>query len=261
MRRPIHALALASFLALGACSSGEVVVIAEIEVEDTEQPGTMRTLTLEDLEVDLIPFDRDQIFDSLTAAAANPEPSVPPELMEAQDSIRVAQERWQSMTTRWNALRDRMTAINEEIGNYAPAEPRYRELYSEFADVEGEYNRLNNQVDAAFARFDSLQKASLGASQELEIQIENWENEAFAEVDAVFLAKEREAGRTIMTDTTDVSGTTDAFVGLSEGRYWVTARYTLPFSELYWNVAVDVVAGEPIEVRLTRENATERPIL
>lgn len=259
MRRPLYALALAGILALGACSSGEVVVIAEIEVPDAD--GVMQALTLEDLEVQLIPFDRDQVFDSLTGAATNPEPPIPPALLEAQDSIRAAQENWQGMNTRWGSLRDELQTLTTEMEQYSPAEPRYRELFSRFNDLEGEYNTVDRQVNGAFERFDSLQKASLEAANEVRIQIENWETEAYASVDEVFTAKIRESGAEILTDTTGVEGATDSFVGLKGGTYWVTAWYTLPFTELYWNVPVEVVPGEPTVVRLDRSNATERPKL
>ena len=45
---------------------------------------------------------------------------------------------------------------------------------------------------------------------------------------------------------------------MKPGVYWVHARYELAYMELYWNVMVTVVKGEPHQVRLTRENAEER---
>ena len=60
-----------------------------------------------------------------------------------------------------------------------------------------------------------------------------------------------------MYDTTDASGIADGFEAKA-GDYWVTARYELPYTELYWNVPITVVRGDPIQVRLTRENATSR---
>ena len=38
----------------------------------------------------------------------------------------------------------------------------------------------------------------------------------------------------------------------------MTARYELPYTELYWNVPIDATRGDPNEVMLTRENAQER---
>jgi hypothetical protein len=37
------------------------------------------------------------------------------------------------------------------------------------------------------------------------------------------------------------------------------ARHELPYSQLYWNIRIEVVRGEPLEVRLNPANAEERP--
>jgi hypothetical protein len=38
----------------------------------------------------------------------------------------------------------------------------------------------------------------------------------------------------------------------------VYARYELAYTELYWNVPIEVTGGEPTTVVLTRANADER---
>lgn len=266
MRRSILTVAAASTLILGACAGGEVVVTAAIEVG---QEGNMRTQTLDDIVIELVPFNRDEVFDSLAAAAPDPEPEIPADLLAAQDSIAAAQAEWQSMDARWSQLRDSLASLNETLGRYSPAETRYRELFTLFNELEGEYNRLEDQKERAFERFTSLSEANLEQQNEVRIQRENWAADAFAEVDAVFTAKERAAGREIQVDTTGspisvgVQGEagTARFTGLSEGTWYVHARYELPFTELYWNVPVEVVGGETVVVELTRENAIERPKL
>lgn len=264
MRRSTLTLAAASTLILGACSGGEVVVTAAIEVTGAE--GT-RVQTLDDIEVELIPFDRDQIFDSLAAAANTPEPEIPQELLEAQDSISAAQERWQAMNDRWSQLRDSLQALNEAMSRYSPAEARYREMFSIYNELEGEYNRLDTQKQQAFERFDELQQASVDQENEVRMRRNTWADDAFADVGAIYEAREREAGREIQVDTTGspvavgVEGApgTARFTGLRSGTWYVHARYALPFSELYWNIPVEVEGGETVTVELTRENAIERP--
>ena len=64
----------------------------------------------------------------------------------------------------------------------------------------------------------------------------------------------------MLYDTTDASGIADGFEAKA-GDYWVTARYELSYTELYWNILITVVRGEPEQVRLTRDNATSRPKL
>ena len=48
---------------------------------------------------------------------------------------------------------------------------------------------------------------------------------------------------------------------MTAGNWWVHARQELPYSELYWNVPISVETGDPLQVRLTRENAQVRPKL
>ena len=68
---------------LAACGPGELVVTAEVERMNPET-GEMELRPVENLAIQLLPFDRDHIFDSLTAAADTPEPQMPPELAQAR---------------------------------------------------------------------------------------------------------------------------------------------------------------------------------
>ena len=103
--------------------------------------------------------------------------------------------------------------------------------------------------------------ANLTMADEIKIQRENWASDVFVDVGDVFDAKMQAARREIVTDTADAQGMTHNLTGLRAGTWWVHARYPLPFTELYWNVRIEVVSGEPLEVRLTRGNALERPVL
>ena len=49
------------------------------------------------------------------------------------------------------------------------------------------------------------------------------------------------------------------FRGLREGRWWVHARWELPYRELYWNEPIEVEGGEPFTLTLSRQNAEVRP--
>lgn len=262
MRRSPFILVAATAVLVGGCSNGEVAVTAALQVPDPEQDGAMRTQVLDGVQVELIPFDRNLVFDSLAAAADAPEPPIPDDFLQAQDSIAVAQERWQTLSTRWGTLRDTLGTINGVMEDYSPAEARYRELFRLYSDLEGEYNRVDRDMNGAFEYFDSISKANLARAQEIRIQKDNWAADAFADVDAVFLEKVREAGREIQTDTTDIeeAGGSILFEGLQSGTWWVHARYGLPFTELYWNVPVEV-GGERAVVELNRSNAEERPKL
>lgn len=260
MRRSTILFAAATAVVLSACGSGELVVTAAVEVDDPTEEGATQVMPLSDVEVEIIPFDRDAVFDSLAQAAGTPEPEIPEDVLVAQDSIAEAQGRWQAMQTRWNTLRDTLQTISRQMERYNRGEARYVALFREFQELEGQYNRVERQVDQAFARFDSIQKANIERANEIRIQRENWADEAFAGVGEVYAAKVRASGLKMHVDTTDAQGIT-RFQALKPGQYWVHARFELPFTELYWNVPVEVPRGEPFTLELTRANAEERPKL
>lgn len=264
MRRNALTLAAMSTLILGACSGGEVVVTAALQVDG---PEGSTTRPLDDIEVELLPFDRDEVFDSLAAAAETPEPEIPPDLLEAQDSIAAAEERWRSMDERWGQLRDSLQDLNTSMEAYSPAEQRYMDLFRLYNELADEVDRLETEKQQAFERFTSLSEANIEQEREVAIQRENWAADAFADVIAIFQTREREAGREIQVDTTGsaisvgVQGQpgTARFTGLKSGTWYIHARYELPFTELYWNIPVEVEGGETVTVELSRENAVERP--
>jgi len=251
-------LVAAASLAFIACGPAQVVVSAEVESQDPNT-GEMVVVPVSDLEVQLIPFDRDQLFDSMAVAYGVPEPEIPQDLVDAREEIRLAQEEWRSMEDRWNLLRDTLQKITEAMEPLNRGESQYRMLFNDYNDFEDEYVQIENEKDAAFARFDSLQKANLEYAQEIKISIQNWEADAFAELDPIWIAKVREVGRPEVADTTDASGV--AVMEAPEGEYWVYARLEEVYNELYWNIPVSVTGGEPTTVTLTRDNAEVRPKL
>jgi hypothetical protein len=253
-RTPLLFTALGG-LVLAACQPAEVVVTAEVQIEDAAT-GETSARQLRDLTIELLPYDRDLIFDSLASSAANPEPDVPAELLQAQEMTAEAQREWREFEARWNTLRDTLQTINTQIAQYSRGEARYQALFREFQDLDAELGRVERQKDRAFAVFDSLSKANIQGAQAYRVRYDEWADEAFVDVDALMLARLRESGRDAATDTTSAQGV--ARFSVSPGEYWVHARYEEPYSELYWNVPVTATRGEPITITLTRENAEER---
>ena len=98
------------------------------------------------------------------------------------------------------------------------------------------------------------------AAEEIKLLREQWADEAFADVGVIMAARLQASGRDILYDTTDASGVADGFE-VKQGEWWILARYELPYMELYWNVPVTVLGQDPVQVRLTRGNATVRPKL
>jgi len=247
-------------LAAAACGPGEVVVTMEIEAPNPEGEGTV-TRTLSDIEVQLLPYDRDQVFDSMTTAFGTPEPEIPAELIEARAAVQAAQEEWDAAQRRWNVLRDTLQTITGAMEQFSRGEARYVALFREFQEFEAELGRVERQMNASFERFDELQRGTIRASDSVRILQDNWADEAFAGVGEVFLAKQRLSGLDVAVDTTDASGVARGNLQVKPGQYWVHARYELPYTELYWNVPITVERGEPLVVELTRANAQERPKL
>ncbi len=258
MKRSKFLPALLAAALLSGCGPTQVVVTAEISPDDPSQGGEPRPLA--DLEVRMFPYDRDAIFDSLTAASTTPEPPIPDSVLDAQNQVAAAQQTWRDAEARWNVLRDTLQTLTDELDQLNRNQAQYRVLYSDFQDLDSEYTRVERQRDAAFESFTSLQAASIVAAEETRLLREQWADEAYAEVDEVMTRHQQASGLQTLYDTTDATGIAAGFEA-SSGDYWVTARYELPYTELYWNVPLTVVGGEPAQVRLTRDNATVRPKL
>ncbi len=258
MRRTLPYV-LALLFGAGACGPTDVVVMMEIEVDDPNGAGTV-TRALSDIEVRVQPYDRDAVFDSLENAYPEPEPAIPPELEAARAEVQAAQEVWNDAQRRWGVLRDTLQAITETLDGLARTDAQYIVLFREYNDFESEYNAVERQVNTAFTRFDSLQQGTIRASDSIRILQDQWADEAFADIADVFRNKQLESGLDIVVDTTDASGVARN-IAVRPGQYWVSARYELTYTELYWNVPVTVEGRDPVEVRLTRTNSEERPIL
>jgi hypothetical protein len=258
MRRRNLPFAMGLLLAAAACGPAQVVVTIEQTANNPDGSGTM-TQPLTGLEVQILPYDRDQVFDSLQKAFGTPEPEIPQDLLDARDQVRQAQEKWQSATARWNTLRDTLQKINEAIKKYSRGEAQYVVMYKDFEAFDAERARVEKEMNASFKEFDSLQKGTIHESDSVRIARENWADEAFADVDPVITAKVRAAGLPVVVDTTDANGVAsgDQFK-VPPGKYWVYARYELPYTELYWNVPIEVKRGDPNEIKLNRDNAKER---
>lgn len=241
---------------LAACGPGEATIIVALG-DETSEDGS----ALDGVEVRLLPYDRDQIFDSLTAAAAAagmPEPEVPPDLLAAQEEIAQAQQEWRDTETRWNILRDSLQTLNDAMEGLNRAQRAYLTLYNQYQDLEGDYNRAEQQLGRLFDNFTSLQQAAIGRMDSINIVQADWADQAFEDVDLIIAAKTELAGLEEHADTTGVEGV--ATFEAAPGQYWVYARHELPYNELYWNIPIVISREEPVVLRLNRDNAVVRQI-
>lgn len=199
--RPVTLAALLGSLALAACGDAGPSVVVRADLDGD---------AVADLPVRLLPYDRDEILDSLTKAADAPEPAIPPDLLQQLQGL-AAEER---------AARQR--------------------------------------GDTAVARFQATRRAVFARADSLRAARRDWVAAALAPFDSLVVRRLENGDREELADTTDTAGTVT--FSAEPGRWWVYARYTLPYSELYWNFPVDV-AGDTTTVRLSRANARERPFL
>lgn len=257
MKRRHLPLVMALVLGAAACGPAEVVVTMEIEIDNPDGEGQV-VRPLSDVVVQLLPYDRDVVFDSLQSAFPTPEPAIPQELLDARERVAEAQARWQSTERRWNNLRDTLQKITTTMEQYSRGEARYVALFREFQEFESQLSRVERETQQAFNDFTSLQEGTIRQSDSIRILQENWADEAFAEAGAAFLAKQRASGLQAAVDTTDASGVARENLKVKPGQYWLHARYPLGYTELYWNIPLTVERGDPVQVRLDRSNAQER---
>lgn len=256
MRRTLP-LALGLMLAVAACGPAEVVVTMEIDVPNPDGEGTV-TRQLEDIEVQLIPFDRDALFEEMAAEYGTPEPEIPQELIERRNEVQAAQAEWDEANRRWATIRDTLQKLNTALEQYSRGEAAYVALFREWQDWESDLSAAESEVDRTFEQFNELQQGTIRESDSVRILQDNWADEAFADIGTVFSDAQRETGLDWAVDTTDASGVARGNLRVAPGTYWVHARYELAYTELYWNVMITVEGGEPMTVTLTRENAEER---
>jgi hypothetical protein len=256
--RSVFARGLPLLLAVtAACGPGEVIVSIEIEVDDPAGSGRIPR-ALSEVEVRLLPFDRDAVFDSIVAVYPTPEPEIPADLLAAREDVQATRAELDQAQRRWAILRDSLQKLNTAMQPLERSGTAYILLFRDFTAIEGQLPAVEREVNAAFIRFDSLQQGTIRASDSVRILRENWGDDAFADVADIFAAKAESSGLDVAVDTTDATGLASGNLLLKPGRYWVHARYELPYTELYWNVPIEVARGEPVQVRLDQSNAEER---
>lgn len=256
MRRKPLPIAMALLVAAAACGPAKVVVTMQLDMPSAEGQDTA-TQALKDVEVNMLPFDRDSVFDSLSQAYETPEPAIPQWLEQRRDSVQAAYQRWQDAEHRWANLRDTLQKLNETMKQYSRGESQYVIMYKTFNDLDSRLPAVTREKDRYFNEFSDLQKSTISASDSIRILRDDWADKAFANVNDVFDAKLKQGGVSRMpADTTDANGVANFEV--KPGKWWIHATYQLPYSELYWNVPVEAKRGDPLQVELTRANAQVR---
>jgi hypothetical protein len=246
------ALALGSLT--GCTRSGELVVQTRFGRDTAGQPAG-----LDRIEITLLPYNRDSIFDALTRRAPRPRPEIPADLLALRDSLDELRRLWTEAESQWNAVRDELQRLGEQMGRMNRASREYAQAFARFTELERRYRALEQAKDAAFRRYDELQKRYATRADSVKIARFNWEEEAFAEYVTITDSLLERLGRQIYVDTTAGGGW--ASFKVPAGRWYVYTTYELPFRELYFNIPVEIRAGRTDTLILTPDTAEVRPLL
>src|SRR5690625_279576 len=243
---------------LAACGEAELIVEAQ-QLEGVASDDAGGAQGISNLPIRLLPYDRDAIFDSLQAEHPTPEPELPDTLMKLRDAMAAAHAEWTEAEHRWSQVRDSLEKISRELEGLSRASGEYRLLFRDFQDLEPVEAELRRANERAFDKFTELQSEVTERSELVKLEREAWEDEVFAPVDQIIYEKLQELGRNELADTTTAAGV--AQFAAKPGKWWVVAQHDLLYEELYWNIPVELKRGEPVRIRLTRENAQVRPKL
>lgn len=207
-----------------------------------------------DVPVEFLPYNRDSIFDALTKQSATPQPQVPEDLKTEKRQVADLSQKWHAAETEWSDQRDQLQKLSTELHKLDRRDPKYLPLYKQFNALDAQVSALDTRKKRLFASFDSLQKLTINRSDSMRAVENTWEDQAFAPYDSIVDGLLKQRGKQVVADTTDAQGYA---TGDFKGDHWyVYARYTLPFEELYWNIRIDTVKADTL--KLTRENAQVR---
>lgn len=212
---------------------------------------------LEQLEIRLLPYNRDSIFEVLARQAPSPEPQPPEELIQLRDSVAAAQERWREAEAAWNDIRSELQQLSERMEGMNRASRDYAQAYRRFDDLDSQVRRLDREKNRYFERFTELQSRYSAQADSFSAVLAAWGDATFERYAEIVDSLLEGRGRQEIWDTTGGGGWADLQV--PRGRWWIHTRFELPFEELYWNVPYESSGGADTVI-LNSANAEERPV-
>ena len=211
------------------------------------------------LEVMALPFDPDQILDSLALASEAAKPAFPE--LEAEMAAYVPPEEavlrgigaeWIDAMAEVKHLADSLNRVAPTSPGYAAAYDRLRQQYRELAQHAAERDK-----DFREHMGDDRDLASRAAAAADTLR--RWENENYAPFPELADSAVATSGRPVHRGETDEHGKLE-FV-LSSGRWWLIARRDdpeNPFIEHYWNVPIRMSVLGPRKIELHIDDSTPR---
>ena len=214
---------------------------------------------LENLHITALPFDPDDLLDSLAAASPTPRPDFGDLEAQLRDFRPTDDSAAKRAASPWLALRDTVTRLADSLNAADRRAPDYSAAYERFRTL---YRRLSERTaerDAALRRLNGPDLQLARRAQTAADSLRAWEYDAFQAYPDVARQKVERLGRPAMETTTDSSGVAE--LALASGAWWIVARWPDPgdpFMEYYWNVPVHVNGWLPAAVPLHRTTAVRR---
>jgi hypothetical protein len=244
-RRPT--IQFVGLLAL-ACSGRVVPIEVRAELSDSEP--------LVGVAVTALPYDPQQLLDSLAARDTTPRPDFPGLEGELRSFTRPAPAADDSLDRAWRAtqdttrrLADSLRRLDRHAPGYAAAYGRFRQLYRRLVERSG-------ARDAALRGPTADVRALAERAGRAADSLRAWERSAYAGFDTAAALAVEASGREPVAAETDADGW--AHFDLPSGRWWVVLQLRHPenpFLEYTWRVPL-TVAGFPVRVPLSGRNAS-----
>src|SRR5690606_36474206 len=141
------------------------------------------------------------------AAAATPEPPIPPDLLAQRQQVMDAQQAHSQAEARWGAVRDSMRQLSDRTTQMGQqglrGTPQYRMAFEAYTRLENEEAAVKRQADEAFARLNELQQTTIARADSVRVAQETWAEEAFRDFQTIVDARILESGREPVADTTN----------------------------------------------------------
>lgn len=250
--RQLSAAALvAAFVFSSGCSPRAGDVAVRIALERHAIPPELPVMAL--------PYDPQQILDSLALASdlSRPEfPGLDTVLAEYQRRVPegVAQlyQDWTTARSTVHAISDTLRNLDREAPGYDAVYDRFRGRYEALARQEAELERAMRDESAEDR---DLALAAAAAADTLR----EWESAVYADYDVIAAGRLALSGRNEVALLTE--GVGNVAVRLEPGEWWLVARLPHPenpFREYFWNVPLRVDGLTPLQIPLSDRNVTLR---
>ncbi|MDX1623522.1 MAG: hypothetical protein R3199_06035 [Gemmatimonadota bacterium] len=238
-------VAAALLVATVACSTE-----TDLTILARGQSARGDTVPIGNLQLDVIPYDIDELYDELEQATRPGEPPEPDSLSALAKTYQDACASYRATSDSIETVRQRATTIANREGQASDA---YREAF-------GRYEALVQREERRFERCQEVTDIYTEVRNEYREARRAWEQEAwpaerFAEAESLRIGE-----KPVQTVETNEQGV--ATVTVPNGDWWLLGTAPVPgsISQQYrWNVKV-VAEGGRDTVRLTGENAELQPV-